>query len=171
MSIESLLVLLLSIPLSILANVLTPKFLDWLAKIYIPIRIKRINNIIKEFSQIRFMRENTINLLGFVFQEFARGICVLVGLIVLIATYLLLQTLENKLSNLWLFVADIVLLVLMLSAANITYLVFFRIMKQMEAVMFFDVYKNHLYDRVQKLGGTIRNLTDTEIGISIERDL
>lgn len=167
MSIEFLLGLVFAIPLSILGNVLTPKYLDYMAKRSISVKGKRLKTLVKEYQSLKKLAKNPTQLAVDMYFEIVRSITLLaiIGLLIL-CTSLFSQSyaIPQDESASPLSVKDLlsVMNVLIVTLFGGTVLTLMNLgTKTLNLVRFHD-YESSVLLQIEKLGGNVNELLGEE---------
>jgi hypothetical protein len=169
MSQEALLTLLLSIPLSILAALLTPIIQDWLATIYFPIRRRRIEAILKEYQEIAAMHRRLSLFWGSLFRKISVEVGCVFGLVLWLSIMVFIfQSSPTPPIDLKEKIFYSVLIWTPFIIGFIFVFTYLQIISYVNRISDFDAYRKEVYRRVEKLGGKIDILEENQIAYNVD---
>jgi ABC-type multidrug transport system fused ATPase/permease subunit len=150
--------LLLAIPLSIAANVLTRKYDDIRAKRDINVREKKLRSLIKEYSFIKGLKNDQSYAIFTVFRWVMRSLfylALLVGLVWTSIVVLMMASLSRSKADLFITIMSMVVtvfwFVVLIRRANLY-------MEYLSKFSYFSGYQRKVFEQVEKLGRNVEEL-------------
>ena len=168
MSRDSIIALIVSIPVTILVSLMMPVIQDGLARLYFPIRIKRIDSILHEYQFLAHAKRDLSFFIGVLFRRLSSIIIYLFGSMLMMFAANIMDSADR-------FSLDIVIRTLYYTVfcffvfsttfGSLRSLALFRLAHR---VNYFQTYETEVHNRVRRLGGTLTELSETQQSYSMK---
>jgi hypothetical protein len=155
--------LLLAIPLSVLANILTPRIQTWFNKSIFSSRQRRMAEISNEYRFIKSFSENFGSQEATILHMFVRGIIGLAFLVFAVGAVVAVMAFPLFPGNMFVSIVILIVVLIFLASGLLSCLwPFIDVWAIMREVSEFEDYKMQTMERLRELGGNPEELDEID---------